>query len=234
MFKFLNKKIPEFLAYTVIIVLSAASAVLICLQYLKLNSEQPDFSKTEIFQNKELKPGATKLGYVPELFLVSDEKILEYLGGSYCGILREDVSGDGIYAKKLVQNQPALFVSVCSVSSGCSRGATMTIYSVDRTSGKISTAWWSNVYLLAAGDPLQHALSPVTYMKSKINFEDQDSDGDFEIVQDITEMSCRPECQKTAECCSETDYCAGTNIISSEDYQKKFKWDEKRGAFLQI
>lgn len=113
------------------------------------------------------------------------------------------------------------------MSQGCSRGTTMMIYSVDRASGLISTVWWSNVYLLVAGEP-------VSYMKSKINFEDSDGDGNFEIIQNITEMNCDSQCGKTTECCTQEDYCVGDKIEKDEEYSKKFKWDAGKKLFPEI
>jgi hypothetical protein len=244
MYKFLNKGISATIAIILIAILASAVAAFTFWQYSEIKKEQ-DRILTENSQ-KETGAGKTqetvKPGYVPESKLDSDDKVLDYLGGIYCGILRDDVSSDGVYKKKLVDSKPDFFVSVCSIGDGCSKATTMNIYSVDRKTGLISTVWWSNVYVWAGNkfssraslDDSFAASDFKTFMKSKINFEDLDGDGNFEIVQDINEMQCSLNCSKQSGCCLQDDYCFGNNIISQDEYQKKFKWDYNKERFLQF
>jgi hypothetical protein len=234
--KFLNRGIPAPLAIFLILVLASAVGVFTFWQCSEIKKEQDriaqENSQNSITLGSQEK---AKPGYVPKSKLGSDDEILDYLASLYCGLLRNDVSSDGIYKKNLVSGKPVFFVSICSVKGDCTGGTTMNIYSVDRETGLISTAWWSNVYVWTDGFSSLDGVSNVKiYSKSKVNFEDSDADGNFEIMQDITEMECSGKCQKDGGCCWQADYCTGNNIISQDEYQKKFKWQEDKGVFARF
>lgn len=241
MHKFLNIKISSVPAIAIIAILAAFCGLFAYWQCSKLKPDQLSFTAIEIFQDKTSNENM-KAGYVPGQFLGSDEKILEYLAGLYCGISRGDISGEGIYMKKLAKDQPDFFISTCSVASGCSKGTVMTVYYVDRKSGLMKTVWWSNIYILAKGSSLQYASAEnttgssetIVYMKSDVNFEDLNNDGTLEIIQDIIEMTCLSKCDKSTGCCSEADYCVGNKIISKEEYQKRFEWSGSKKLFLPV
>jgi hypothetical protein len=237
--KFLNRGISTPWAIVLILILATAVGVFTFWQYSEIKKEQDKIAE-EISQNTNAKENQkeAKTGYVPESMLDSDDEILSYLAGLYCGLLRNDVSGDGVYKKTLVAGQPDFFVSICSVQGDCAGGTTMNIYSVDRETGLINTAWWSNVYVWAGSVFSPGGSSGVSdikiYSKSKVNFEDLDGDGNFEIVQDITEMQCSNQCEKEGGCCWQEDYCTENNIIFREEYQKKFKWQDDKDKFVQF
>jgi hypothetical protein len=242
--KFLNKGISAPSAIILILVFATAVGVFTFWQYSEIKKEQEKILTENQQQNADLEKNqeTAKPGYVPKSLLGSDDKILDYLGGLYCGLLRDGVSSDGAYKKKLVANKPDFFISVCSVGGECARGTTMNIYSVDRETGLISTVWWSNVYVWAgkkfstraSADDAFAASDARIFMKSKVNFEDLDGDGNYEIIQDIDEMQCSNNCGKEKGCCQPEDYCVGENIVSQDQYQKKFKWQDNRERFLEF
>jgi hypothetical protein len=243
MLKFLNRGISSLFAIIFVFVLAIAVAAFTFWQYSEIRKEQENIltESSQQNNNSEKNQESAKLEYVPESALSSDDKIIDYLGGLYCGILSEGVSADGVYKKNLVAGKPDFFISVCSIGGECSKFTTMYIFSVDRKTGLISNVWWTNVYvwtgIFSPISSLPSALADsgqLDFSKSKINFQDLNGDGNFEIIQDINEMQCSGQCQKAAGCCQLEDYCTQNNITSQDQYQKKFKWQDDRERFLQF
>jgi hypothetical protein len=176
------------------------------------------------FTKGEKKEGES---YLPLEIVNSEEKLLEYLEGLYCGIECCGLSSR-VYKKKLVKNYPEFYISECGAGGTCAGGEKMSIYFVEKGTGLVKIVWEEYTY----GWPMAPPSGKEYYglEESNVEFKDLDNDGNLEIIKNVVEMQCKHQ----EGCCGPEQCCKNGGMISKREYQKIFRWDEGNQKFVEI